>query len=194
MVNNSYCLYYCRNATTVCPIASHDNASMSKMCQETIKYIKRERCKTHFEMRDGTFSKADNIYMNKQDVNIQFGAQRNHWLNAAEKSIATFKRVFIAEVESLDAEKFAYFRIFSKYAKGMSCKDMFELIRDQPGPAAAAVQHWEIVLAVCTKAKGIVRRGKRSKTKKKRGKNKNPPQKALYPPCVVSSGRTCQTC
>ena len=104
MVYIVYNLYY-HNATTVRgQVASHINASMAKTLQEAIKYLNRKRCKPSLKIRDNIYSKVDEAYMNGQDVNIKFGARRNNHLNAAEKSIATFKNVFIVEVETLDTK------------------------------------------------------------------------------------------
>ena len=77
---------------------------MAKTSQEAIKYLNRKRCKPSLKIRDNIYSKVDEAYMNGQYINIQFGALRNYHLNAAEKYIATFKKVFIAEVETLDTK------------------------------------------------------------------------------------------
>ena len=89
------CYVYEANAILVKPMKSRNDESFVGAYKEIYKDLKARGFKPTLNLTDNECSKAVQKYITSQNVNYHLVDPNNHWANAAERAIQTFKNYFI---------------------------------------------------------------------------------------------------
>jgi hypothetical protein len=93
---------YGLNAIIVRPMKNRSDAEMIRVYCEVYEYLESKGFKPQFNVSDNECSKAIKAYIKEQEAGIQLVEPDNHWVNAAERAIQTFKNHFIARLATVD--------------------------------------------------------------------------------------------
>ena len=96
------CYAYKANAILVRPIKHRSNESFVAAYKEIYKYLGDRGCKPTLNVTDNECSKAVQNYINSQKMPWQLIEPDNHRVNAAKRTIQTFKNHFISGLCSVE--------------------------------------------------------------------------------------------
>ncbi len=95
--------HYETNAIMVKAIKNLDNRSIYKAYKELFENLEAKGYKPKMNIMDNQATKYINKFPTAKDC-LQVVEPHNHWVNAAERAIQTFKDAFIAALASTDSE------------------------------------------------------------------------------------------
>ena len=87
----------------VCPMKSRSDACMVAAYKDIYEYLESVKQKPTLNVTDNEASKAVKNYIQSKNVDWQLVEPDNHWVNAAEQAIQTFKNHFLGGLATVDA-------------------------------------------------------------------------------------------
>ena len=96
--------HYDSNGIIFRPMKNRSDIEAMRVYEDMYNYLKARNCKPKLNIMDNKSSTSVKRYITNENVKFSTGRTKNHYINAAERAIRTFKNNFVAGLSPLHSK------------------------------------------------------------------------------------------